>query len=142
MSENYSWNKFMAETKSSHKSQKQQTVGSNSFHEDIRELIGQLSPNAASHVPDIIGAYIYQIYGNEGFPFFNDWYKNSTEYPGTEGAKEKYAACAEIKHPADKTLILKLISDNTEAHDNEEQTECFEKCDFKVISSSTNISSI
>ncbi len=133
MTERYSWDKFVTETKPSHKSQKQVTVGSNSFHEDIRKLISQLSPNAGSHVPDVIGAYICQQCGEEGFPLFNDWYKTATEYPDTEGAKEKYAACVKNKHPTDKSSILKLIDDNTEAHDNEEQTECFEKCDFEVI---------
>ena len=134
MSKTYTWDKFVGDTKSNHKTQKQITNSSNSVQEDIRELISQLSPNAGPYVPDVIGAYIYQKCGNEGFPIFDDWYKNASDYPGTEKAQEEYASCAEIKHPVDKTSVLKLINDtsNTETHHTDEQTECLEKSDSDV----------
>ena len=131
----FTWDDLVDTDKNSpNKTQKQVTDNPDNRHDEIRELISQLSPNAGSYVPDVVGAYIYQKCGNEGFPIFDDWYKNASDYPGTEKAQEEYASCAEIKHPVDKTSVLKLINDtsNTETHHTDEQTECLEKSDSDV----------
>jgi len=139
MSKPFTWDDLVeADKNNPNKKQKQVTVSSDSVQEDIRELINQLSPNAGSHVPDVVGVYIHQQLGNEGFTIFDNWYKNDSNYPGTDKSQEGYATYAEMKHSVDKVSIQKLINDigSTATTHTDEQTEHLEKSDSDVTEES------
>ena len=135
MSKHFTWDDLVDTDKNNpNKTQKQVTDKSDSHHDEIRELISQISPDARSHIPNVIGVYMQQQLGSKGLPIFIDWYKNSSSFPGIERVKKEYASYAEMKHSVDKAMIQKLINEsgNAVTPHTDEQTECLEKSNSYV----------
>ena len=129
-------NNIPKKSTSNHNTQKQVTDSSDSVQDDVRELISQISPEAESHIQHIVGVYIYQQLGNQGFTIYDDRCRSTSDYPGTKKAQDEYNAFSNLdKYPVDKATILKLANEsrNTATPCADEQTDCVEKCDSEVI---------
>ena len=136
MPKHFTWDDLVDTDKNSpNKTQKQVTDNPDNRHDEIRELISQLSPDAGLHIVNITGIYIYQQLGKEGFSIYDSWYKKSSNYPGTEAAHDEYNSCSNLdKYSVDKAQILKLINEsgNAVTPHTDEQTECLEEGDSDV----------
>jgi len=80
-----------------------------SFHIKTRELINRIPPYANWFVQQIVGCYVHQRLGNEGFGIYDGWYCQSSNYPGVEYSYHEYAEFSDSHH-TEEALILNLAN--------------------------------
>ena len=82
-------------------------------HNKIRELINRIPPYANWYVQQIVGFYIDEQLGQDGFSIYDAWYSQACNYPGDEQSYCEYLEFGFKEHKTGEDLILKLANNNS-----------------------------